>query len=415
MLSLTLLATALASTCNALSAPPLRQRSATLERSRISLLKVGFGETSAPSFGKQNAPVTIVEASATENGTVIKTLKLSGVTAFSSSATGSGGATLTPNLDFSSVSFVGISSQPLSTSARALGPVDAVVVSVQYSTGNVTYAQVARGAVTTASGAPISASPLASTNDGGFYLAFANAGSSISWFPGVAGTHADPITFGLAECSFLAPRVLDGPAQLVFWASGAGCGGGVGLMSTKDAQPKAPSSYVMHAGAFTGTYGDASISDDVRPVGWTVVIASKPIGRLTFPSLDDETDAQMGDALSVFVSDSSSTYGGIWRFQHNKASFDSGDTPWCKPTNGVLSLTTVGGSIVWIDGDGKRVWKAVANDDACKPRELTALSLSMTNSSYTSVTFMLSSGKLWKDDTGTVAEGEEVQATSAEL
>ncbi len=414
MLPLTLLATALATTCHALSAPPLRQRSAAIERSRISLLRVG--DSSTPSFGKQNAPVTLVEASATKNGAIIKTLKLSGVTAFAASATGNGGATLTPNLDLSSVSFVGISSQPLTTSARALGPVDAVVVNVHYNSGNATYATVARGAVTTASGAPISASPLA-TVDGGYYLAFANAGSSISWFSGVGGTHADPITFGLADCSFLAPRVLDGPAQLVFWASGRGCGGGVGLMSTKESQPNSPSSYVMHAGAFTGTYGDASISDDVRPSGWAIVIASKPIGRLTFPSLDEETDAPIGDAISIFVSDSSSTYGGIWRFQHNTASFDSGDKPWCKPKNGVSSITTVGASIVWLDSDGKRVWKAIASDESCKPRELSALSLSMTNSSYTSVTFMLSSGKLWKEDesTGTAAVDNGDVATSAEL
>jgi hypothetical protein len=72
---------------------------------------------------------------------------------------------------------------------------------------------------------------------------------------------------------------------------------------------------------------------------------------------------------------------------------------------------------VWLDADGKRVWKAIASDESCKPRELSALSLSTTNSSYTSVTFMLSSGKLWKEDesTGTAAVDDGDVATSAEL
>ena len=382
----------------ALSVTPPAQRSAALEHARLALLRVG--EPSGAAFGAQNAPVTLIEASATADGAILKTLPLPGVTAFAASATGGGGATLSPNAESTSISFVGLTAPPRAESARALGPVDGVVVSVDFETGAAKRLLVARGSITAASGAPLTAAP---GPEGGSYMSFANAGGPLSWFPGESGEHTDPIAFGLADCSFLAPRVLDGPSQLVFWASGRGCGGGVGLMATNKPQPQSATAYALHAGAFKGPYADASSSSDTKPLGWTVVMSAQSVGAPQ-SKLKKQKGGKSSDgfrtnsaALTVYVSDASVKYGGLWRFAFDGGAFTSGAKPWCKPQGGIASLTTVGDALVWLDTAGTRVWKASASDDACEPKELLALSLANTNASYTSVSFVLPSGK-WPTD-----------------
>ena len=226
----------LISAAHAFSVPPLRQRTAALAHAHISLLQVGSKKGAA--FGSSNAPLSLIEASAGGEGTLLKTLALS-VTGFSAHATGGAGAALTPNAALTSVSLVGLDARPGTASARALGPVDAMVCTVEYEGGEAACIRLAPGAVTTTSGAPLSAAPALNDADvdgsgGGFYLSFANAGAPLMWVSGARDAEPATVTFGIPRCAFLAPRVFE-PAQLIFWASGGGCGGGVGLSACNPA------------------------------------------------------------------------------------------------------------------------------------------------------------------------------------
>ena len=233
---LSLLAAVLTAPAIGLSVPPLRQRNAALGHAHLVLLRVG--ESAAPTPGNKNAPVALLEATAGGEGAVVKTLKLTGVTAFTAAATGGVGAALTPNAALSAVAFVGIAAAPGTESAKKLGPVEAVVVSVEMEGGDATYKRIGRGAVTVATGAPLTAAP---SEGGGYYLSFASPGAPVSWFPGGQDEPATSITFGIPRCSFVAPRVLLDPPQLVFWAAGGGCGGGVGLSASRTLpNPPAP-------------------------------------------------------------------------------------------------------------------------------------------------------------------------------
>ncbi len=142
------------------------------------------------------------------------------------------------------------------------------------------------------------------------------------------------------------------------------------------------SSYQMHAGTLTGYYGEAVNGDRARPTSWAVVTGATTEG---------------GAPVNLFVADASAKHGGIWRFSYTGQSFASDDAPWCAPPGGVGALTSVGEGLVWVDAAGTRVWKTAAGGEACAPRELRALSLNGTNSTYTSVSFLLPSGAAWVD------------------
>ena len=170
-------------------------------------------------------------------------------------------------------------------------------------------------------------------------------------------------------------------------------------MATSEAEPQAPSSYGMHAGAITGAYAAAANSGKAKPTGWAIVTG------VPSPSL--------GAEVTFYVADgSTSALGGLWRFSYDGSAFTSGAAPWCTPPGGVSALTSVGEALVWVVASGQRVWKALAGGEGCQPRELRALSLAATNASYTSVTFMLPSGAEWTD--GKVEEGEVGEAEEGE-
>jgi len=378
-----------AASASALSAAPLRQRAASLELAHISLLRVGSVDAGAAPFDGRNAPVALVEASAGGRGSVLRTLRLSGVTAFSANATNGVGAALVADGDLATVSFVGLSAAPRAVSARALGPVDAVVVSVDYEVGEPSRARLARGAVTVATGAPIAAAPGAGA-DGGFYVAYAAPGAPLAWFSGAAGAPAEPVAFGAADCALSAPRLMDDPPALYFWSSGAGCGG-TGLMSigAAPAAPRGPASYTAAGGApLRGAYAVAAARGAARAAGWAVA----PV------------DDTRGAPRAVFVADAGTAAPGLWRFA--EPALDSGAAPWCAPPGGAGPLAAVGAALVWLDAAGARVWKAPTRGDECEaPAELRALALAGKQAAYTSVAFTLPSG-LW----GAAAEGAEGEA-----